>query len=325
MNVDTYERLYVVPDGILYQIPFGILPTTQPANRYSYGSTHYLIENHSISYYTSLQELYHSWKPSHDEFKYEYAGFGIDKFNNRYSSLASNKVLGALPNTVKEVEAIDSLLPGSQKKKLVFIDNSATESAFKRIAPETRILHLATHSEVFFNEPLFSVIYMHKKVFQNASLGDDPPQDDGQIHAYELFPLHLKSDMVMLSSCESGTGSYITGSGLIGLNRAFTYAGVKSLVMNMWKVDDKAAETVSVQFYKYLKQGLPKDEALRKAKLYYLNNIDSDPLKWGSYIVTGKISPLFHPIWDLTTIATRFLILLITIVAGYVTYRFNKS
>jgi CHAT domain-containing protein len=167
---------------------------------------------------------------------------------------------------------------------------------------------------------------MHKKVFQNASLSDDDsPQDDGQIHAYELFPLHMKSDMVMLSSCESGTGSYITGSGLIGLNRAFTYAGVKSLVMNMWKVDDKAAETVSVQFYKYLKQGLPKDEALRKAKLYYLNNVDSDPLKWGSYIVTGKISPLFHPIWDLATIATRFLIVLIVIVAGYVTYRFNKS
>ena len=331
VNISPYKRLYVVPDGILYQIPLGILPATTPANKYSYGSTHYMIENHSISYYTSLQELYHSWKPSaaSDKFKLEYAGFGIDKFSNRYSSLASNKVLGALPNTVKEVESIDSLLPGNQKDKRVFINKEATEKTFKKVAPEARILHLATHSEVFYDEPLFSVIYMDKNIIRNASYtenngNDSDPQDDGQIHAYELFPLHLRSAMVMLSSCESGTGSYITGSGLIGLNRAFTYAGVKSLVMNMWKVDDKAAETVSVQFYKYLKQGLPKDEALRRAKLYYLNNIDADPLKWGSYIVTGKVAPLFHPIWSISTIATRLLLLLIAVIAGYTAYRFNQ-
>ena len=323
VNVDSYKRLYIIPDGILYQVPFGILPVTPVPNKYSYGSAHYFIENHNISYYTSLQELYQSWKPSHDKFKLEFAGFGIQKFSDRYSSLASNKVLGALPNTVKEVESIDSLLPGKKENKRVFIDADATESAFKNYAPEARILHLATHSEVFYNEPLFSVIYMDKKIVQDASYNENSQQDDGQIHAYELFPLHLKSDMVMLSSCESGTGSYITGSGLIGLNRAFTYAGVKSLVMNMWKVDDKAAETVSVQFYKYLKQGMSKDEALRQAKLYYLNNINSDPLKWGSYIVTGKITPLFHPTWDIMTIASRLLIVFIAVVAGYVAYKFN--
>ncbi len=187
--------------------------------------------------------------------------------------------------SVKLIHCFPTLL----QRKNFFLNSAATEKSFRKWVPDAKIVHLATHSEVYYENPLFSVIYLngdHNKKTRNMN-------NDGKIHAYELFEMNLNNQLVVLSSCESGAGDYITGSGIIGLSRAFTYAGAKSLILNLWPVNDQAAEKISVKFYEYLKKGYTKAEALRKAKLYFIDNGNANPYIWGSYIETGDNSPLY--------------------------------
>lgn len=290
LHLNNYRNLYVIPDGFLFQIPLGILPDADVESAHSYGSAHYMIDSHSISYYTSLKDYERTYEKSNKSaYKIDYAGFGIQNFGYTTSSLSGNKILAPLPYTKSEVSKIDSLLPYPLAKKKLFLDSSATEQSFRKWAPDAKIVHLATHSEVYYENPLFSVIYLNGDRDKKTRNIDN----DGKIHAYELFEMNLDNQLVVLSSCESGAGDYITGSGIIGLSRAFTYAGAKSLVLNLWPVNDQAAEKISVKFYEYLKKGYTKAEALRKAKLYFIDNGNANPYIWGSYIETGDDSPLY--------------------------------
>ncbi len=289
LHIQDYHNLYVIPDGFLFQLPLGVLPDNHVESAYSYGSAHYMIDSHSISYYTSLKDLERTYFEPKSKYKIDYAGFGIKNFGYTSSSLSGDKILAPLPYTESEVSKIDSLLPYPTSKKKLFLGTTATEKSFRKWVPNAKIVHLATHSEVYYENPLFSVIYLNgdqNKKTQNID-------NDGKIHAYELFEMNLNNQLVVLSSCESGAGDYITGSGIIGLSRAFTYAGAKSLILNLWPVNDQAAEKISVKFYEYLKKGYTKAEALRKAKLYFIDNGNANPYIWGSYIETGDNSPLY--------------------------------
>lgn len=90
-----------------------------------------------------------------------------------------------------------------------------------------------------------------------------------------------------MSSCESGGGTYLQGSGIIGLGRALNFAGARSLVMNMWSIRDQTASELTKSFLVQLNEGVPRDEALRRAKVTYLNTKDSNPAVWGSLILFG--------------------------------------
>lgn len=293
INLSHYRKLDIIPDGFLYELPLGILPVNSPQTSYSYGSAHYLIENHPISYYTSLKNFEHTFHEKNHHYKTDFLGIGISKFNGLSSTLSGGKTLAPLPFTQVEVSKIDSLLPYPASKKKLFLGKEGTEKAFRKWVSSAKIIHLATHSEVYYENPLFSVIYLD----QDSTQKKKTFKDDGKVHAYELFEMNLDSKMVMLSSCESGAGDYITGSGMIGLSRALTYAGAQSLVLNLWSINDQSAANISIKFYQYLKKGYTKAQALRKAKLYYMNNNDSNPYQWGSFVVTGNDSPLFsrHP------------------------------
>jgi CHAT domain-containing protein len=195
--------------------------------------------------------------------------------------------LSPLPFAEVEVDQIGNVLT-NMTAILTKTGSESTERNFRDYAADSRILHIASHSEVFHNDPLFSLIYLKS--------GDDAEDsgNDGLIYAYELFELNLSNELVMLSSCESGSGSYIQGSGITGLSRAFTYAGAHSLVMNLWQIRDQTASEIAVSFYTYLNRGLNKDQALQRAKLDYINNNNSDPYLWGSFVIYGDIRPLVH-------------------------------
>ncbi len=150
-------------------------------------------------------------------------------------------------------------------------------------------MHFASHSEVFENDPLYSLIYLNEDTLSNDS---SDAADDGFVYAYELFQMDLSNEMIMLNSCESGSGNYIQGSGIVGFSRAFNYAGAHSLVMNLWTVRDRSAHYLSVNFYDYLNQGYEKNEAMRKAKIDYINKVNSNPNYWGSFVVYGNVDPI---------------------------------
>ena len=113
--------------------------------------------------------------------------------------------------------------------------------------------------------------------------------NDGALQAWEIYSqLRLKAELVVLSGCETGRGQEVKGEGLIGLTRAFQYAGARSIVASQWKVADRSTAALMVAFHHSLRQGLPKDEALRRAMAHLRQRrATSDPYYWAPFILVG--------------------------------------
>ena len=102
--------------------------------------------------------------------------------------------------------------------------------------------------------------------------------------------------MVTLSACETGIGKLQKGQGMLSLSKGFFFAGAKSLVNTLWKINDKSTVGLIEYFYRGLSEGKSKTEALRDAKLNYLETVDDEFLKhpyyWASFVVSGDASPI---------------------------------
>ena len=96
-----------------------------------------------------------------------------------------------------------------------------------------------------------------------------------------------------MSACETGIGKIARGEGIISLARAFKYAGCRNIVMSLWKANDKTTSGIMYDFCKNLKKGMPKDEALQRAKLKYLESSDhSHPFYWATFVLIGDNLPV---------------------------------
>ena len=105
----------------------------------------------------------------------------------------------------------------------------------------------------------------------------------------EIYTLQSKADLVTLSSCESGFGKVTWHDGVLGLNRAFLYAGTPNVVFSLWKVYDKVSADLMVDFYKNILDGKDYSESLREAKLKLLNNeATAAPHFWSPYLLIGR-------------------------------------
>jgi len=276
------NTLTVIPDSYLYQLPLDILPLQNNGYDYSYGEATYVVEKFKTHYLTSLNDFIPHEKTKKD-YEWDFVGYGVSDFN----SYANKKSLVPLPYATSEVTNIISNF-SNIAEKAAYLDTASSEETFKETASKSRILHLATHSELSQRDPLFSTIYMNP----------DQDTDDsfsGQIFAYELFELNLSNDLIMLNSCESGSGNYLQGTGVMGISRALRYAGARSLVLNLWSVNDMMASDFAIEFYKNIDQGQSKDEALRQAKLHFLKNKNANPHYWGPYMLIGEREPLVQP------------------------------
>jgi CHAT domain-containing protein len=193
-------------------------------------------------------------------------------------------VLLPLPAAEAEVGAIEDALRGSESH--VYIGRRATEDAFKKEAAHYRILHLATHFLSDDRQPLYSKIVLAQ---------DPEAEEDGYLQTYEIFNIRLNADLVVLSACNTGLGKLSKGEGLVGISRAFLYAGVPSLLVSLWSVDDESTSILMKSFYEHLSNGLNKKQALRQAKLEYLETVPNnkrDPFYWAPFILVGDWSPL---------------------------------
>jgi CHAT domain-containing protein len=113
--------------------------------------------------------------------------------------------------------------------------------------------------------------------------------NDGALQAWEIYSqLKLKADLVVLSACETGRGQEVEGEGLVGLSRALQYAGARSIVASQWKVADRSTAELMVAFHRALRQGLAKDEALRRAMAHVRGNpATSHPYYWAPFVLVG--------------------------------------
>src|SRR5690606_29787559 len=115
-------------------------------------------------------------------------------------------------------------------------------------------------------------------------------QDGEHLRYHELYSLHFPAEMVVLSACNTGMGKLESGEVLMSLSRALTYSGVRSAVYSLWEVPDEETAEIMLSFYKHLKSGLTKVEALTLAKRDFLRNnpLKSHPFFWAGFVINGN-------------------------------------
>ena len=189
--------------------------------------------------------------------------------------------LVALPFSRVELEGIASLYPARARR--LYAGGAATEDAVKQAAPGGyRYVHFATHAYVNDVRPSRSgiVLDMNRKA-----------KEDGVLQAGEVMALELNADLVTLSACSTGLGKVLRGEGILGLVQAFLYAGSRSVTASLWNVNDAATATLMREFYSGLRRELPRDAALRGAKLRLARSADprlNDPYYWAPFVLVGS-------------------------------------
>jgi CHAT domain-containing protein len=119
--------------------------------------------------------------------------------------------------------------------------------------------------------------------------------EDNFLYTYEIYDQDLSSQLAILTACETGKPTYQAGEGMISLAHAFTYAGSESILTSLWKIDEKSSARIVSLFYDNLALGMPKDKALKEAKLNYLSTSQGRelaPQYWSGLVLMGNTSPL---------------------------------
>lgn len=281
--VDADADLVIVPEGVLAYLPFDLLLTKQTSSG-SYRDLPYLIKKHNISYDLSSTLFAHqSLKQVADNS--ELVAFAPEFKESKNDSILvgglilRNEKLEPLAGAYEESMIVSEEMGGELRAGTL-----ATESKFKEEAENYGILHLATHSIVNNSDPDYS-----KLLFSESE------NDDGQLHAFELQNMNLNAQLVTLSACSTGFGKVQEGEGVMSLARAFSAAGVPSVLMSLWPVSDEHTARLMELFYENLNKGLPKNEALHMAKLTYLEDGDplgANPFYWSSFVLIGDLKPI---------------------------------
>ena len=246
------RKLLIVCDGLLQKIPFEILNKTQNGREY-------LIESCEIQYAYSISHLDLNEKI---ERKASENFLGISPVDFAHNTLA------ALPYSEQEINEIKEIASGE-----VLLKGDATVDNFLKKCNQFKILHFSTHAD--------------------GGEGKLPwlAFKDDKMYLKELYNVNVQSEMVVLSSCNSSSGEIKKGEGVISLARSFFYAGANSIVASLWTANDKSNKTIMQSYYLNLKKGEDKSEALRNAKLEYINShsgSELSPYYWASNILIGN-------------------------------------
>lgn len=291
LKKEGIERLIIIPDGMLNYVPFDVLLTEKPDYKHqNFRNLSYLIKKYHINYhYSSTLRLFS--RPSvktNGEMLAMASSYNQEQFiNMKGLGRKEHKIrssVGDLPGAKKEVEYLSNTFAGT-----FLYGETANEESFKKLSAKApySVIHLAMHGIVDAKQPEYSSL-----VFTYS--GNKKEED--LLHAYELNLLDINTDLVVLSACETGFGRYERGEGVVSLGRGFMYAGAPSLVMTLWPINDKATSVLISEFYNELAAGHGKDEAMRKAKMTYLDkaqHITAHPFFWASFINLGDYKPIY--------------------------------
>ena len=248
----------------------------------------------------------------------------IDSIDLRGTSSSRGFVF--LEGTLKEVNAIASIAMNSGVETEVFVGDEGSEANFKRLSgKDIDVLHIATHG--FYYSPkkhkdeiatdqLFFEYNTHFSDINNEIADEDKmltrsglvmagannvvrkepiPEgvQDGILHADEIANMNLSNvSLLVLSACQSGLGQVVSSEGVFGLQRGFKKAGVKSIVMSLWPVNDDATRILMTEMYKNLAAGQTKREALSNAQntlRTYSGGVFDKPEFWAAFIIIDSV------------------------------------
>ncbi|MGB3466956.1 MAG: CHAT domain-containing protein [Cyclobacteriaceae bacterium] len=279
-----FEKLVILPDGILWNVNFELL-LTAPAGDYKKKDIPYLFRDFAIRYVYSQSVLKARKNANRKSTKsllaFSYGDTDITEAGKQVSLSLLRSEKEELPGSRQEIKSIANLVDGDY-----YYGSFASEQQFKEIAADYKILHLAVHGITDSEEPDHSRLDFYQK-------GES--DEDGQLHAFELYDMRLNADLAVLSACNTGSGSVEDGEGIMSIGRAFSYAGVNSLLLTRWEISDTFTPQIMETFYGELKAGKTKSEALRTAKLTFLENSDNltaNPFYWASFYILGDDKPV---------------------------------
>lgn len=284
--IPANHRIIIIPDGQLSYLPFEVLLKTMPSDLDEMASYPFWIMKRDISYCysaTLLREL----KERNVQLKPKLRFLGMAPSYANGQPIVSSSWL--TPRSVshvslkfndQEVDTIQKIIGGQ-----IFVGMDATESMFCDTAFNYQIIHIAGHGEADDRAGDYSYLAFFET--PNDSIENE------WLFVREIYNLQLNAELIVLSACQTGLGQLHKGEGIIGLTRAFSYAGAKSIVNSLWNVDDHWTMLLMAEFYQNLKKGQRKDTALANAKrAFILNGGDGreHPLFWAGFIGIGDMS-----------------------------------
>ncbi len=288
------NKIVVIPDKMLSLIPFEALAKNSGVAS-SFSEVSFLGKSRTFSYAYSatLWQKQNRIKSRNQEhfwagFAPNYADFSLSNSDTSAGSSLAVLVRASyfdLPGAKSEVAEIAKLTQGK-----TFVGNEATKANFEQFSGEYQILHLAMHTLLENQNPLFS-----KLIFSESADKSETPQSP-YLTISELYNLQTNADLAVLSACNTGYGKVLPGEGILSLSQAFTASGCPATIMSLWKVPDLETSKLMVDFYKNLAEGNSKSEALAKSKRNYLVNLENDrlahPYFWAGFVVSGNTSPI---------------------------------
>ncbi|CAH8284958.1 CHAT domain-containing protein [Mariniflexile fucanivorans] len=267
--------IVILADDVLNYIPFDVLQT-DVNNQQSY-----LLSKYSISYASSATLL-------QEQNKTKVKGRNklmvfAPHFNETISEKKGNAErfdMSPLVYNGEEAKNISAYFKGS-----IYDGKRASIANFKNDLSGFNLIHFATHASANDEFPDYSYLAF-----------EDIDESSNLLYVKDLYNYQIDADMVTLSACQTGFGKLQKGEGMLSLARGFNYAGVPSIVTTLWKINDRSTSEIMKSFYKNLSDGLSKKEALRQAKLSYLNANDDallrHPYYWSGIVITGNTMPL---------------------------------
>ena len=282
------KKIIIVPDGLFSFLPFDAL-ITEETSITNFKKLPYLIKKNSISYAYSASILIHEMNAA-KTIEENFIGF-FPIFKNNHRGLSE------LNYTLQEAKSIENTRDGE-----FLLNSNASKKAFETLAKNYSIIHLSTHatSGDYYTPPAIEFY-------------------DETLYLPEIYGYNLQADLLVLSACETGIGTLRKGEGAMSLARGFSYAGVKNLLVSLWKVNDKSTEEIMAGFYKNHEQSGNKSEALHTSKLAYINNetisaSKKSPYYWASFVYIGEVTSLENSNFNFSW----FLIVGFVLIAGYI-------
>ena len=314
------NQLKIIPDGLLGYLPFEILLTDVDDNEtFSYKSLPYLINDYTVSAEFSATLLNEERNKKVNN-EYEYTGFApsykgtlmAENYQGTRSAETTTMKFAPLKYNEPEVEMGYDIFGGKS-----FLGDAATEMSFKEYAPKSKIIHLSTHAFTNTKNAQFSGL-----AFVQPE-GDTTVENDGLVYIDDLYNMHFNAELTVLSACETAVGEFKRGEGVMSLGRAFKYAGCQNIVMSSWTVSDQSTANLMQYFYEALDEGMGKADALRQAKLRYLETADAntaDPYFWAAFTLIGDNEPIVEKWWK-NNMLIWFSLISALLIFGFLLYR----
>jgi CHAT domain-containing protein len=298
LELPARKRVLIVPDGPLQYVPFSALPVPGRVET-PLVALHELTMLPSASVLAALRKTAATKPPPVDGV----AIFADPVFEKSETTASTNTAIGAASERSHDLQRAlqDSRgsqhiprLPGSRSEALVIQQivgpahtrlalgfDANRESVIDGSLARQRVIHFATHGIVDTRHPEMSGLIL-------SLLNQHGEYQDGYLRLSDIYNLKLSADLVVLSSCESALGKDLESEGIIGLPRGFLYAGARSVIASLWKVDDDATAILMKALYSRMQRGESPNNALHGAQLDLLKDARfSEPYYWAAFVLEG--------------------------------------